>query len=149
MDTPFGIASGAGVIFGVSGGVTEAVLRALSEDGSNASLLETAMAGERGMEGLKELEVKHKGKTVRIAVVSGLGNAGRLLEDVKSGAKSFDFVEVMACPGGCVCGAGQPYVPLAVKEKSGRGLYSADKLASYKRSADNPLLEELANGILK
>jgi NADH-quinone oxidoreductase subunit G len=149
VDTPFGIVSGAGVIFGVTGGVTEAVLRALTADASNASILEVSMAGERGMEGLKEFEVPYKDHKVRIAVVSGLGNTGELIEDILSGSKSFDFVEVMACPGGCVCGAGQPYVPLDVKESRGKGLYSADKLMSYKRSSDNPLLSELAGGVLK
>jgi NADH-quinone oxidoreductase subunit G len=149
VDTPFGIVSGAGVIFGVTGGVTEAVLRALSPDASNAAILDASMAGERGMEGLKEFEIPYGDKKVRIAVVSGLGNTGELIEDILNKRKSFDFVEVMACPGGCVCGAGQPYVPLNVKETRGRGLYSADKLMSYKRSSDNPLLEELANGILK
>ncbi|MDR2350511.1 MAG: [FeFe] hydrogenase, group A [Deltaproteobacteria bacterium] len=149
VDNPFGIVSGAGVIFGVTGGVTEAVLRALSEDASNAALLATSMAGERGMEGLKEFEVEHKGETVRVAVVSGLGNAGRLVDDIKSGKKSFDFVEVMACPGGCVCGASQPYAPPDVKEIRGKGLYSIDKLMSCKRSGDNPILEDLNEGILK
>ncbi|MDR2461578.1 MAG: [FeFe] hydrogenase, group A [Deltaproteobacteria bacterium] len=149
VDNPFGIVTGAGVIFGVSGGVTEAVLRTLTEDSSNATLLQTAMAGERGMEGLKELQVEYKGKTLSIAVVSGLGNVGRLLEDILSGKKVFDFVEVMACPGGCVCGAGQPYVPLSVKEIRGKGLYAIDKLMSYKRSSDNPLIEDIFSGILK
>ncbi|MDR2405937.1 MAG: [FeFe] hydrogenase, group A [Deltaproteobacteria bacterium] len=149
VDTPYGIVTGAGVIFGVTGGVTEAVLRALTEDGSNATLSQMAMAGERGMEGLKEFELSYKGKEIRIAVVSGLGNTGQLLDDIKSGRKVFDFVEVMACPGGCVSGAGQPYVPLSVKELRGKGLYSVDKLMSYKRAADNPLIDDLYNGILK
>ncbi|MDR2340388.1 MAG: [FeFe] hydrogenase, group A [Deltaproteobacteria bacterium] len=149
VDTPYGIVTGAGVIFGVTGGVTEAVLRALSPDGSNATISEMAMAGERGMQGLKEFEVGYKGATVRIAVVSGLGNAGRLVDDIKAGRKAFDFVEVMACPGGCVSGAGQPYVPMGVKEARAKGLYSVDKLLSYKRSSDNPLLEGLYEGILK
>jgi NADH-quinone oxidoreductase subunit G len=148
-DTPFGIATGAGVIFGVTGGVTEAVLRALSSDNSNASLSQTAMLGERGMEGLKELEIDYQGRKVRLAVTSGLGNAGKLIEDILSGKKSFDFVEIMACPGGCVSGAGQPYVPLHIKDLRGKGLYSADKLMSYKRSSDNPLLDELNRHILK
>jgi NADH-quinone oxidoreductase subunit G len=149
VDTPYGIVSGAGVIFGVTGGVTEAVLRALTEDGTNATLSQVSMCGERGMEGLKEFQLNYNGKDIRIAVVSGLGNTGKLIDDIKNGRKVFDFVEVMACPGGCVSGAGQPYVPLSVKELRGKGLYSVDKLMSYKRSADNPLMDDLYNGVLK
>jgi NADH-quinone oxidoreductase subunit G len=149
VDTPYGIATGAGVIFGVTGGVTEAVLRALSEDDSSMAILKASMAGERGMEGLKEFETSYGGRTLRMAVVSGLGNAGRLIEDILAKRKSFDFVEVMACPGGCVSGGCQPYASLDVKEARGKGLYAAGKLMTYKRSSDNPLLPDINRDVLK
>ncbi len=148
VDMPFGTMTGAGVIFGVSGGVTEAVLRRISSDKSRTALMSTACQGVRGMEGVKEATVKIGDMEVRLAVVSGLGNASGLIERIKNG-EHYDFVEVMACPGGCVSGAGQPFAAASVKEKRGKGLYSADKLSNIKRSEENPLMMSLYNGILK
>ena len=81
-------------------------------------------------------------------MVSGLGNANKLIKRIKEG-EHFDLVEVMACPGGCVSGAGQPFATFAEKAVRGKGLYSADKLCSIKRSEENPLMMALYNGILK
>lgn len=148
VDSPFVTSTGAGVIFGVTGGVTEAVLRRLAGDKSPAALRAIAYQGVRGMEGVKEARVMSGDKELRIAVVSGLGNAANLIEQIKNG-EHFDFVEVMACPGGCVSGAGQPYVPTELQEKRGKGLYAADKLSSIKRSEENPLVMNLYNGLLK
>lgn len=127
VDMPFGTMSGAGVIFGVTGGVTEAVLRRIVSDKSAAALQAIAFKGVRGNEGLKEATVKYGGRELKIAVVSGLGNAHELIGRIKNGER-YDFVEVMACPGGCVCGAGQPFVLHEGKESRGKGLYSADKM---------------------
>jgi NADH-quinone oxidoreductase subunit G len=151
VSMPFGTISGAGVIFGVTGGVTEAVLRRIINDKSPAALTAINFQGVRGMEGVKTTSVTAAGREVKIAMVSGLKNAADLIEGIKSGKEGydFDFVEVMACPGGCVSGAGQPPVTLAVKEERGKGLYSADKLCSIKRSEENPLMMNLYNGILK
>jgi NADH-quinone oxidoreductase subunit G len=149
VDSPFGVVTGAGVIFGVTGGVTEAVLRALSEDHSGAALSQLASAGERGMEGLKEFSVDYQGRPTRLAVVSGLANARALLDSVISGKRSLDLIEIMACPGGCVAGAGQPASDLAAKTARGKGLYTEDKLSAIKSSFDNPLLDGLYQGILK
>jgi NADH-quinone oxidoreductase subunit G len=85
---------------------------------------------------------------VKIAVVSGLKNASRLIEKVKAG-EHYDFIEVMACPGGCVCGAGQPFAQMKARENRGKGLYAADKLCNIKFSEENPLMDNLYNGILK
>ena len=148
VDMPFGTMTGAGVIFGVTGGVTEAVLRRLASDKSNTALLSIAYTGVRGMEGVKEARVMVGEKEVRIGVVSGLKNASDLIERIKAG-EHFDFVEVMACPGGCISGGGQPFASSAEKEKRGAGLYSADKLCNIKRSEENPLMMTLYNGILK
>ncbi|MDR2302794.1 MAG: [FeFe] hydrogenase, group A [Deltaproteobacteria bacterium] len=149
VDSPFGVVTGAGVIFGVTGGVTEAVLRALNQERSAATLNSLARAGERGMEGLKEFTVDYKGRQVSVAVLSGLANARRVIESIKSGERHYDLVEVMACPGGCVAGAGQPSATLSVKEARGRGLYAEDKMSAIKRSSENPLLEGLYANVLK
>ena len=148
VDMPFGMMTGAGVIFGVTGGVTEAVLRRLASDKSSTALMSIAYTGVRGMEGVKEARVMVGEKEVRIGVVSGLKNASDLIERIKAG-EHFDFVEVMACPGGCISGGGQPFASSAEKEKRGAGLYSADKLCNIKRSEENPLMMTLYNGILK
>jgi len=148
IDMPFGVATGAGVIFGVTGGVTEAVLRNVSTDKTSAGLQTIAYQGVRGMEGVKETSIMVGNREVRIAIVSGLRNASELLDRVQAGEK-YDFIEIMACPGGCVSGAGQPLVSRANKEKRGKGLYSADKGSTIKRSEDNPIVKALYDGVLK
>lgn len=148
IDTPLGTMTGAGVIFGVTGGVTEAVLRRLSFDKSKSALMSIAYQGVRGMKGVKETIVPYGDKEVKIAVVSGLKNATDLIEKIKAG-EHYDFVEIMACPGGCVCGAGQPFAQVKTRENRGKGLYAADKLCSIKCSEENPLMTTLYNGILK
>ena len=148
VDMPFGTVTGAGVIFGVTGGVTEAVLRRLSSDKSKAALMSIAFQGVRGMKGVKETNVIYGGKEVKIAIVSGLKNASDLIEKIKAGVH-YDFVEVMACPGGCVCGAGQPFTQTKARESRGKGLYAADKLCNIKFAEENPLIMPLYQGILK
>lgn len=148
VDMPFGTMTGAGVIFGVTGGVTEAVLRRLASDKSNSGLMRLAYTGVRGLEGVKETTIDVGGKEVRIGIVSGLNNVSRLIERIRAG-EHFDFVEVMACPGGCINGGGQPFVPAAEKAQRGAGLYAADKLCSIKRSEENPLMMSLYGGLLK
>ena len=149
ISMPFGTMSGAGVIFGVTGGVTEAVIRRLSNDKSSAGLQTIALtSGVRGMEGVKETTVMYGDKELKVAVVSGLGNAAALIARIKAG-EHYDFVEVMACPGGCVNGAGQPYAPSGTQKSRGDGLYATDKVMSLKRSEENPLVMDLYNGLLK
>ncbi len=149
VDAPFGDMSGAGVIFGVTGGVTEAVLRRLSTDKTATALRRIALEGARGMKGIKEFAVMVGDREVTIAVVSGLGNAAALIEKVKSGAVHYDFMEVMACPGGCVAGAGQPTAPEADRAVRGDGLYAADKMCNIRRAEDNPLMVGLYRGVLR
>lgn len=149
VDMPFGTMSGAGVIFGVTGGVTEAVLRRISADKSRSGLFSVAYAGVRGMNGVKEATVRYGDRELHIAVVSGLRNASNLIEKIRSGEQHYDFVEVMACPGGCVSGAGQPFASGNVRENRGKGLYSADRICNIKRSEENPLMMSLYGGILK
>ena len=149
VDMPFGTVSGAGVIFGVSGGVTEAVLRRLTSDKSRGGLYTAAFYGVRGMEGVKEARVPYQGRELAIAIVSGLNNAAALIQRIRSGEARYDFVEVMACPGGCVSGAGQPYVSSGAKAERGNGLYAADRLSSVKRSEENALVQSLYGDVLK
>ena len=148
VDMPFGTTTGAGLIFGVTGGVTEAVLRRIMFDKTSTSLQALTFTGVRGMEGVKEASVTVGDRELKIAVVSGLKNAADLIARVKAGAH-YDFVEVMACPGGCVSGAGQPFVAEIEKEKRGKRLYSIDKMSSIKRSEENPLMMSLYGGLLK
>ena len=148
VDPEFSTSTGAGVIFGVTGGVTEAVLRRLSTDTSKKALLSIAFNDVRGMKGVKETTIPYGDKEVRIAIVSGLKNAESVIQALKNG-EHFDFIEVMACPGGCVAGGGQPFGTNATKEVRGKALYSADKMLSIKRSEENPLMLSLYDGVLK
>jgi len=148
VDMPFGSVSGAGVIFGVTGGVTEAVLRRVFSDKSRTGLLSISHLGERGNEGIKEFEIPMGEKKLHIAVVSGLRNAENIIERMKKG-EHFDLVEVMACPGGCVCGAGQPFVGLDQKHERSKGLYAVDSVSSIRRSEENPIMMSMYEGILK
>jgi len=148
-DTPFSLYSGAGVIFGVTGGVTEAALRRVVEDKSQKTLKELEFTGVRGMEGIKIAELPLNDTVLRIAVVSGLANAETLIEKIESGEEHFDFVEVMACPGGCICGAGQPFGHQPEKKQRAKGMYKADKVSQIKRSEENPLMMALYSGLLK
>lgn len=149
VDMPFGVSSGAGVIFGVTGGVTEAVIRRLADDKSITTLRSLAFKGVRGMEGVKEAAVPFGERTLQIAVVSGLKNADDLIQKIKSGEKQYDFVEVMACPGGCIGGAGQPFAHKEEKAKRGQGLYDTDRMSVLKRSEENPVIMSLYSGLLK
>ena len=148
VDSVFSTCTGAGVIFGVTGGVTEAVLRRLSTDKSNKALMSIAFNDVRGMKGVKETTIPYGDKEVHIAIVSGLKNAEKVIQALKNG-EHFDFIEVMACPGGCVAGGGQPFGTNATKEVRGKALYSADKMLSIKRSEENPLMLSLYDGVLK
>ena len=148
-DMPFSINSGAGVIFGVTGGVMEAALRHVAAK-NNETLREIEYSGVRGLEGTKIAEVSLGDKTLRVGVVNGLGNADTLIRKLQRGEEKLDFVEVMACPYGCIGGAGQPFGYRSVKEDRAQGMYKADKSAIVKRSCDNPTLINLyENGMLK
>ena len=149
-DMPFGIGSGAGVIFGVTGGVTEAVLRRLREGHNRVEMEKIKFSGVRGAEGLKEVEFDYNGRTIRAAVVSGLGNANSLMKRIQKGEAQYDFVEVMACRRGCIMGGGQP-VPVDPESRIARskGIYDTDINTQIKKSNENPLVQSLYDGLLK
>jgi len=149
-DMPFGLSSGGGVIFGVTGGVTEAVLRRLATDHNSATLNAIAACGIRGEEGIKEATIPYNGMDVNICVVSGLANARKVMEQVRSGEKQYHLIEVMACRRGCIMGGGQP-IPAGPRHKAARaqGLYKADKYRILRKSDENPLMDVFYNGYFK
>ena len=149
-DMPVGIGSGAGVIFGVTGGVTEAVLRRLREGHNRVEMDKIKFSGVRGEEGLKEVEFDYNGRTIHAAVVSGLGNADALMKKIQKGEVHYDFVEVMACRRGCIMGGGQP-VPAGPRSRIARskGLYDTDINTQIKKSNENPLILSLYDELLK
>ena len=145
FDAPFGLGSGAGTIFGATGGVMEAALRTAYEVVTGNELNDlTAFNAVRGVEGVKEASYDLNGVTVNVAVASGLANAKKVLDMVKNGEKSYDFIEIMACPGGCVNGGGQPIVPASVRNFEdvralrAAGLYNDDENLPVRKSHKNP-----------
>lgn len=149
FDTPFGLGSGAGAIFGATGGVMEAALRTVAEIVNKKPLEKLEFSEVRGTEGIKEASYDIGGKTVNVAVASGLANARKLLDMIKRGEKDYHFVEIMACPGGCVNGGGQPTQPDSVRysidlrEVRGKALYEADKNLPVRKSHENPFIKEI------
>ena len=150
LDMPFGLASGAAAIFGVSGGVTEAVVRRLVNSNRIDDLEEISFMGMRGMEGVKETTITLNGREIKIAIVSGLKNASDLLDKIKAGEAHYDFIEVMACRRGCIAGGGQP-VPIGNRTRNARfeGMYTIDKQSQIKLSNENPMVLSLYEGVLK
>ncbi|MBQ6076436.1 MAG: (2Fe-2S)-binding protein [Lachnospiraceae bacterium] len=142
-DLPFGMASGSAAIYGVTGGVAEAVLRHCVPDKSKNALREIAALGIRGDEARKETVV-HIGDTeLKIAVVHGLINARKLLKEMDEGKTFFHLVEVMTCQGGCVGGAGQPYGLKDIKKTRGEGLHQIDNTSMFKRAERNPVVTQI------
>ena len=146
FDTPFAVATGGGAIFGATGGVMEAALRTAAHmmDGSFEVLDFFAV---RGAQPIKEATYLVAGNTVRVAVASGLANAETIINQIRSGEKQYDFIEIMACPGGCVNGGGQPTLSDSVrnskelKEARAKALYTADTHNEIRRSADSPVMD--------
>lgn len=149
-DNPLGEYTGAGVIFGATGGVMEAALRTAVEKISGKELDAVEFTDVRGVEGIKEASynVEPLGQ-VNVAVASGLANARKLLDMIKSGEKNYHFVEIMACPGGCVNGGGQPHVPskirnaVDVRAVRGASLYNIDASKGIRKSHENPMIIKL------
>lgn len=147
---PFSIASGGGAIFGTTGGVTEAVLRRLSAEKSYQALNTISFTGVRGEDGIKETAVTIGERGVKIAVVHGLSNAGRLLDAIKKGERSYDFVEVMACRRGCIMGGGQP-AQSGARTRKGRmeGIYQVDCESNIRFPDENPSVKQLYEEFLQ
>jgi NADH-quinone oxidoreductase subunit G len=138
FDMPFGFTTGAGVLFGASGGVTEAVLRFAAEKLAGKPLARVDFAAVRGQGGMREASVEAGGATLRVVVVHGLRNARMVAEQVKAGRAKWDIIEVMACPGGCIGGAGQPVNGnREARTERAKGLYQIDKMLQLQKSQDN------------
>ncbi len=149
-DTPLGLSSGAGAIFGVTGGVMEAAVRTAYELYTGETLVDIEMNGIRGFQGVKEATISIDGKELRLAVAHGLGNAHKVMEMIREDRNRFHFVEVMGCPGGCIGGGGQPYatansIPLDedVLKLRAQALYDLDRAKTIRRSHDNPDIQRL------
>lgn len=142
FDDIFGESSGAAVIFGATGGVMEAALRSAYFLATGKNPDPDAFKNVRGMDGWKEATFDLTGTELKVAVVSGLGNARRLVEAVRKGEVAYDFVEVMACPGGCVGGGGQPFKDGEEKaEERAKKLYGLDKINDIRFSHENPAVK--------
>ena len=144
LDDPLGIGSGAGAIFGTTGGVMEAALRTayalVMGENPDPDLFQNI----RGMEGWREATVNLKGEEIRIAIVSGLGNTRKIVEAIRAGKVQYDFVEVMACPGGCAGGGGQPiHEGQELAAKRGERLRNIDSSMELRFSHENPSIKQL------
>ena len=155
FDPAFGVASGAGHIFGATGGVMEAALRTVAEKVTGEPLKDLDFHEVRGLKDIKEAEYNLKGTVVRVAVTSGLANAKKLLDMVKSGERQYHFIEVMACPGGCVNGGGQPHQSGDVRNftdlraERAKALYSEDAGMELRKSHENPVVKEIYDTYLE
>ncbi|MBQ1770683.1 MAG: iron hydrogenase small subunit [Clostridia bacterium] len=155
FDPAFGVASGAGHIFGATGGVMEAALRTVAEIVTGEPLKDLDFHEVRGLKDIKEAEYNLKGTVVRVAVTSGLANAKKLLDMVKNGERQYHFIEVMACPGGCVNGGGQPHQSGDVRNftdlraERAKALYSEDAGMELRKSHENPVVKEIYDTYLE
>ncbi|MEG0915326.1 MAG: [Fe-Fe] hydrogenase large subunit C-terminal domain-containing protein, partial [Christensenellaceae bacterium] len=144
FDEILGTSSGAGVIFGATGGVMEAALRTVADVLTGKDLENIEFTDVRGISGIKEATVKIGDLDVNVAIASGTGNAKKLLETIKAGEKNYHFIEIMACPGGCVNGGGQPIVSARIKNVldprvvRAKGLYDEDNDKPVRKSHKNP-----------
>ena len=149
FDSLCGESTGAGVIFGATGGVMEAALRTAYETITGKTLEDVEFHQVRGVEGIKEASINLDGKEVLVAVASGTGNATELLKRVKQGEKPYAFIEIMACPGGCVNGGGQPIQPghvrnfVDLKALRAKALYQDDLNLPIRKSHDNPEIKAI------
>ncbi len=148
-DSPLGEYTGSAVIFGVTGGVMEAALRTAVETLTGEELKELNFTQVRGLEGIKEATYNVAGMDVKVAVASGLANAKKLLNAIKNGEANYHFVEIMACPGGCINGGGQPIHPSSVtnftdvREARAKALYSIDEASVIRKSHENPEIKAI------
>lgn len=155
FDMPLGLSTGAGVIFGATGGVMEAALRTVVEVLEKKELPSLDFQEVRGMEGIKEVTYNVAGTDVKLAVASGLANARMLLDKVNSGEADYHFIEIMGCPGGCINGGGQPHVSPAERNfgdyraKRASVLYNNDAAKAVRKSHENAGVKELYDTYLE
>ena len=149
FDDPMGEATGAAAIFGTTGGVMEAALRTVAEKVTGNSFEKLEYEDVRGGEGIKRASINLNGKEVKVVVAPGLKNARTIMEEIKSGKADYQFVEIMACPGGCVMGGGQPIrsskerATIDIRAKRASALYSIDEKSKIRKSHENPILKKI------
>lgn len=150
FDNPLGMSTGAGAIFGATGGVMEAALRTVYEVVTGKELQKLEFESVRGLEGVKEATVDLDGLPVKVAVAHGLGNARKIMEKIKDGTADYTFVEVMACPGGCIGGGGQPYLTRKETRMARMdAIYEVDAHMPLRKSHENPAVQQLYKDFLK
>jgi len=143
-DAPLGISTGAAVIFGATGGVMEAALRTVYEVVTKKPLENVDITAVRGLEGVKEAEVDLDGLKVRAAVANGLANARKLMDKIVAGEADYHFIEIMACPVGCIGGGGQPIpTSMEIRKKRAEAIYKADRGLKIRKSHENPAVQQL------
>ncbi len=149
FDNPLGVGTGAGVIFGATGGVMEAALRTVAEIVDKKPLENLEFTAVRGVQGIKEASYTIGGNEVKVAVASGLSNAKILMDKIKNGECEYHFIEIMGCPGGCVNGGGQPIVPadirnvIDIRAVRAASIYEEDKNLPIRKSHENPIIKEI------
>ncbi len=149
FDDPMGEATGAAAIFGTTGGVMEAALRTVQEKVTGNHFEKLEYEQVRGEEGIKRAEVDMNGQKVKVVVASGLKNAQIIMEEIKSGKADYQFVEIMACPGGCIMGGGQPIrtskerANIDIRGKRAAALYSIDEKSTIRKSHENPVVKKI------
>ena len=149
FDSPFGLGSGAGQIFGSTGGVMEAALRTVSEVVTGKPLQKLEFEAVRGLDSVREAELTLNGQTLKVAIVHGLSNVKPLLEQIQDGTSPYHFIEVMACEGGCIGGGGnEPKTMKKVRERQ-RAIYEEDKKLPLRKSHENPYVKALYDDYLK
>ena len=143
-DDPLGISTGAGLIFGASGGVCEAALRTVYTVVTKEELKDVNFAAVRGLPGVKEATIDMGGTKIKVAVANGLGNARKVLDKIKAGEADYHFMEIMCCPGGCIGGGGQP-IPTNAEIRNERiaATYTADERMTTRKSHQNPAVQAL------
>ncbi|HDZ40547.1 MAG TPA: 2Fe-2S iron-sulfur cluster binding domain-containing protein [Bacteroidetes bacterium] len=150
FDNPLGESSGAGVIFGTTGGVIEAAVRTAYEMYTGKTLERVDFEELRGMEGVREASIDFDGLELNIGIAHGLGNARKLLDDIRSGKSKYHAIEIMACPGGCIGGGGQPrhHGKSEILKARASALYLEDRNKAIRKSHENPFIRELYSSFL-
>lgn len=155
FDEPMGEATGAGAIFGTTGGVMEAALRTAADVLENKDLPKFEYEAVRGGKGRKEAVIEIAGKKVKAVVVSGLSNAKKIMNEIKEGKADYQFVEIMACPGGCIMGGGQPIKnsktrsEIDIRKLRSDALYSIDEKSVIRKSHENPVIKQMYEEFLQ
>ncbi len=149
FDMPLGLASGGGAIFGASGGVMESAIRTAHYILTGKEIKNIEYQKVRNSSGLKKTTLKIAGKKLNLGIVHGLANARKLMEEIESGKADYDFIEIMACPGGCIGGGGQPKPTTQeiIKKRAG-AIYKQDRILKYRQAHNNPQIQQLYDEFL-